>query len=277
VPVDLHAHSRVSDGSDDPATLVDLAAEAGLSALALTDHDTQDGIAIARSRADEVGIELIPGTEISCGGSLHLVVLFLEPGVGPLQDQLEWIRTGREERNAVMLERLASHGIHITPEELAEEAGEGVVGRPHVAARLVAGGHAESIPDAFARWLGNDQPGYVPRRTLPAAEAVRLARESGAVPIVAHPHTLDRSLGHGLTQRIRQLADAGLVGIEIAYPGYDRDTTARLRQLADRFGLLPSGGSDYHGTYKPHLDLGTGTGDLVVPEDLLEALRERAS
>ena len=127
MPVDLHAHSRVSDGSDDPAALVDLAVEAGLSALALTDHDTQEGVAIARTRADEVGIELIPGTEISCGGSLHLGVLFLEPGTGPLQDQLEWIRTGRAERNAVMLERLASHGIHITPEELAEEAAQGIL------------------------------------------------------------------------------------------------------------------------------------------------------
>lgn len=276
MPVDLHAHSRVSDGSDAPEKLVDLAVAAGLSALALTDHDTLEGLPAARARAEACGLRLIPGTEISCGGGLHLIVLFLEPGPGPLQDRLAWIRDGREDRNRAILDRLATIGIDIDEDELAEEAGGGVTGRPHIAARLVAHGHAESITDAFDRYLGAGRIGYLPRRTLEAADATALARASGAVPIVAHPHTLDPDLGPRLDARLQVLADAGLVGIEVHYPGYDADTRARVRRLADRHGLLASGGSDYHGTYKPHLQLGVGDGGLEVPDDVLEALAEHA-
>ena len=276
MPVDLHAHSRVSDGSDSPERLVELADEIGLTALALTDHDTLEGIPRARGCAAHHDVELVPGTEISCGSGLHMVVLFLEPGPGPLQDRLEWVRVGREERNAAIVDRLAAFGIHISPEELATEAGEGVVGRPHIAARLVAGGHAESITDAFDRYLGHGGIAYLPRRTIPAREAATLARESGAVPIVAHPHTLDEHLGPRLERILADLTDAGLVGIEVHYPGYDAKRRRHLQRLADRYGLLPSGGSDHHGTYKPHLQLGVGDGTVEVPDEVLEALREHA-
>ena len=277
VPVDLHSHSRVSDGSDAPEEIVKLAIEAGLSAVALTDHDTQDGIERARQAAEGTDLELIPGAEISCGSGVHMVVLFLEPGAGPLQNRLEWVRSGRAERNALILGRLAGLGIDISPEELADEAGEGVVGRPHIAARLIAGGHVESMPDAFSRYLTAGQPGYVPRRTVGTVEAIRLALESGGVPVLAHPHTIDSSLGVHLESQLRKLADAGLVGIEVHYPGYDAKKRGRIGKLASRFGLLPSGGSDHHGTYKPHLSLGVGDGTLEIPEEVLEALRERAT
>ncbi len=252
---------------------MDLAVEAGLSAIALTDHDTQDGIARARRRADEVGIELVSGAEISCGGHLHLIVLFLEPGPGPLQDRLEWIREGRDVRNRAIIERLGDLGVPITMAEVREEAGDGVIGRPHIAARLVAHGYAESIADAFTRWLGSDKPGYVPRRTLDGVEAVALARASGAVPIVAHPHTIDPDLGPVLEGRLEPLIDAGLVGVELHYSGYDGHRRRRLRRMIERRGLLPSGGSDFHGTYKPGIRLGVGDGSLAVPASVLDDLR----
>jgi 3',5'-nucleoside bisphosphate phosphatase len=276
VPVDLHTHSRVSDGSDDPEDLVGSAARIGLSAIALTDHDTLEGIERARVAAEVHGIELVPGAEISCGGSLHMLVLFLEPRPGPLQDRLAWIQTGREERNAEIIVRLNRLGIPLTLEEVLDEAGTGVVGRPHIAARIVAHGFAESIPDAFARWLGTGRPGYIPRRTLDPIEATRLSRAAGAVPVVAHPHTIDPEFGPQLERRLESLADAGLVGVEVFYSGYEDDRRRRLQRMADRLGLRPSGGSDYHGSYKAGISLGVGDGSLSVPVSVLEDLREAA-
>ena len=187
--VDLHTHSRISDGSDTPSELVALAAEAGLSAMALTDHDTQEGIAEAREAAARADIELIPGVEVSCGKGTHLVALFLEPGPGPLQDRLAAIRHGRETRNARMVERLVELGIDITLGEVEQEARVGVVGRPHFAAVLIRKGAVETMNEAFDRYLGNRGAAYVPRETFSIEEALPLARASGAVPVLAHPHT----------------------------------------------------------------------------------------
>ncbi|NND84295.1 MAG: PHP domain-containing protein [Acidimicrobiia bacterium] len=276
MPVDLHAHSRISDGSDTPSELVALAAETGLSAIALTDHDTQEGIAEARVAADGKGIELIPGVEVSCGKGTHLVVLFLDPDPGPLQDRLTVIRHGRETRNAQMVERLVELGIEVTLEEVAAEAQVGVTGRPHFAAILVRKGVVDSIPEAFDRYLGTDGLAYVPRVSFGVEEAIPLARASGGVPILAHPHT--PQLGdETLHDYLGRLRDLGLVGIEVLYPGYDRHRRQAYRDLADRVGLLVSGGSDHHGTYKPYIRLGRGIdGDVSVPESVLEDLRAHA-
>jgi predicted metal-dependent phosphoesterase TrpH len=166
--VDLHTHSTASDGSDDPEVLVEKAATAGLSAIALTDHDTQEGIGKARAVADRVGIELIPGTELSLEylGGMHLVVLWLEPGPGPLQDKLPPLQEGRTHRNATVLAALTDHGMPITMEEVLEQAGGGSVGRPHIAAVMVNRGYVESIPEAFELWLSAGKPGYADRPRL---------------------------------------------------------------------------------------------------------------
>jgi 3',5'-nucleoside bisphosphate phosphatase len=274
--IDLHAHSTVSDGSDPPEELVDLAVKAGLSSLALTDHDRQDGIAPARGRASEVGIELVAGTEISCQhpGTMHMLVYFLEPGEGPLQDELVRLQAARDDRNERLLARLAEVGLPVTGEELEEEAGGSGAGRPHVAAILVRKGFARSVQDAFDRYLSKGRPAYVEKERLTAPVAITLALQSGALPVLAHP--LSMGLGDSeLEQALEELADAGLVGLEAIYSRYSKEERASLAVMAARAGLAITGGSDYHGTYKPDLSIGTGLGDLHVPNGALEALRDR--
>jgi hypothetical protein len=275
--VDLHTHSTASDGSDDPEVLVEKAATAGLSAIALTDHDTQEGIGKARAVADRVGIELIPGTELSLEylGGMHLVVLWLEPGPGPLQDKLPPLQEGRTHRNATVLAALTDHGMPITMEEVLEQAGGGSVGRPHIAAVMVKLGYVESIPEAFELWLSAGKPGYADRPRLSPEEAIGLAVQSGGVPVLAHPHTLGINRAPEMAEVLDRLRSAGLIGLEAVYAGYHRHEREGYSDLARRFGLVPSGGSDYHGTYKLGLELGRGYGDLTVPHSILEGLRER--
>ncbi len=274
--VDLHLHSTASDGSVLPAELVELAHRNRLTTIALTDHDTQDGIPEARDAADRVGIELIPGTELSLqyDGGMHLVVLWLEPGSGPLQDRLAWLQDGRDVRNTGILAALASAGIEVTEEEVAIQAGAGTVGRPHIAAVMVRKGYVPDISSAFALWLGRGCPAYVERPRLSPAEGIDLARQSGAVPVLAHPHTLGITNARDMSRLLGDLTDAGLVGLESWYSGYHRHEREGYADLARRFGLVASGGSDFHGDYKPGLQPGIGYGDLAVPERVVEELRE---
>ena len=272
--VDLHLHSLVSDGTDAPEDVVRLAAAADLNTIALTDHDTLDGIARAIAAAHEHGIRLIPGTELSVDwptGTMHMLVYFLEPGEGPLQDRLAQLRNARHDRNRRILDRLGEAGIDIEYEAVVEEARGGTVGRPHIAALLVAAGSAASIADAFDRYLAKGRIGYVDRVRLEAHEAVRLARASGALPVLAHPHTLGVSRSD-YEEAFTALASSGLAGIECWYAEYAPDVRRHLAGLAERLGLVATGGSDYHGRYKPGLQIGTGRGDLIVPDQAVEDL-----
>lgn len=274
--VDLHSHSTASDGSDTPTELMQVAARAGLTSIALTDHDTLDGLVEARAEADRLGLELIPGTEISCEwepGTMHMVILFLERGPGPLQDRLQGLQDGRSRRNEVIVERLQGLGFDITYDEILEEAGGGSVGRPHFAGVMVRKGYVPDIRAAFDQYLANGKPAYVGRERLQPQEAIELARASGAVPVVAHPHTLGLDTAEEFADFYRQVAEWGLAGIECFYGEYDRITQQDLAKTVSSFGLLPSGGSDYHGSYKEGLELGTGRGELSVPDSVLADLR----
>lgn len=276
--VDLHTHSTASDGSDPPERIVALAAAAGLTTVALTDHDTQEGVAAAESAAKRHGIELIPGVELSLGydeGGMHLIVLWLEPGTGPLQDRLAGLQDGRGERNERIVDRLTELGMPLTIEEVIEESGGGTVGRPHIAAVMVRHGYVPDINTAFELWLGSGLPAYATRARLDPEEAITLARESRAVPILAHPHTLGLTTAPAMADMLTRLRRAGLVGLEAHYSSYRRHERAGYADLARRFGLIASGGSDYHGTYKPGLSVATGYGDLVVPADVIDRLREQ--
>lgn len=278
--VDLHTHSTASDGSDSPTELIELAASKGLTAIALTDHDTQEGLGEARQAAASTDLELIPGTELSLNfdlGGMHLVVLWLEPGTGPLQDRLKGLQDGRSGRNARIVEVLASLDMPVTIEEIEEEAGGGSVGRPHIAAVMVRRGYVPDIKTAFDLWLANGKPAYVGRPRLNPEEGISLARESGAVPILAHPHTLGINRAATMADLLKRLKEAGLVGLEAMYSVYHRHEREGYADLARRFGLVPSGGSDYHGRYKPGLDLAIGYGDLHIPESTLEELRSHAA
>lgn len=277
--IDLHAHSRASDGSDSPSELVSLAARIGLAAIALTDHDTLEGLPEAKKAAEANGIRLIPGCELSCEvpeGTMHLLVYFLDDEPGPLQDRLVGLQAARATRNERIVGLLAGAGVEITLDELLAEAGSGSVGRPHLAALLVRKGYVSSIQEAFDVWLAKGRPAYLGRDRLAPTEAVELAHASGALAVMAHPSTL--GLGPELLETfVAGLAEAGLDGLESDYSRYTPEDRRAYRDLAGRHGLCVTGGSDYHGTYKPGISLGTGRGDLAVADDLLDRLEARRS
>jgi 3',5'-nucleoside bisphosphate phosphatase len=274
--IDLHTHSTVSDGSDAPERIPVLAAEAGCSAVALTDHDRLDGIGAARAAAATVGVELVPGCELSCevggswgNGTMHVLVYFLEPGEGPLQDELAHLQDVRDRRNEVMCARL-----ELSYDDLQAEAGGIGAGRPHAAALLVRAGRATSIQDAFDRWLGKGKLGYVEKPRLAPADALRLAVASGALPVLAHPRSLELEPAD-LRSAIEELRALGLVGMECEYGRYDVEARSALKALSTELGLVATGGSDHHGTYKPDLHVGVGRGDLDVPDSALDDLKAR--
>lgn len=278
--IDLHTHSDRSDGSDHPARLIEKAARRGLSAVALTDHDTLSGVDEAKAAAASCGIELIPGIELSCDwepGTMHMLILFLSPGSGPFQERLDDLERWREERNERIVDRLRELGIDISMDEVLAEAGEeGVAGRPHFAVLLVKKGVVADFAAAFDIYLAKGRPAYVDRPRLTPAEAIRLARASGALPVIAHPHTLGLR-AEVLRGALADLASEGLVGLECFYSDYLPEQRLRLAELARVLGLIPTGGSDYHGDYKPWLELGVGQGDLVVPDTVLAELRSLIS
>lgn len=274
--IDLHVHSTASDGSVAPADLVRSAADLGLSAIAITDHDTLSGIPEAMAQASSGAVELIPGTELSVtweSGAMHLIVLFLRPGDGPLQSRLSELRQGRNLRNALIIERLSDIGVPVSEDEVLAVAGGESVGRPHIAAVMLARGYVETIADAFDLYLGWGRPAYFPRLRLGPEEAIGLALEAGAVPVLAHPHTLHLDSSAEVVSTLTRLAKAGLIGMECHCPAYSPLEREGYLVLAERFGLLPSGGSDFHGTFKPDIHLGVGRGDLFVPNHFLDALR----
>lgn len=277
--IDLHTHSSFSDGSDSPAELFEAASRRRLSAIALTDHDTLAGIDDARAASEATGIELIPGTELSLDfhkGGMHLIVLWLQPGTGPLQDRLEGLEDGRNERNAKIVDRLNELGLAMDLNEVLAQAGDGTVGRPHIAAVMVRRGHVETMEQAFDEYLSNGRPAYVSRDRLSPREAIQLARASGAVPVLAHPHTLAIDNRFEMADLLHELVAYGLIGLECHYGSYPADGRAGMVALAHRFGLLPSGGSDYHGTYKTDVALGIGRAGIAIPASILEDLRHFA-
>ncbi|HSJ36368.1 MAG TPA: PHP domain-containing protein [Acidimicrobiia bacterium] len=284
--VDLHTHSRVSDGSETPTRVVELAAAAGLEAVALTDHDVLEGLTEARSAGERFGIEVIPGVELSLDwsemlpdadvrGGMHLVVLWIDDVAGPLQDTLEDLRLGRDDRNHTIVERLLQLGLDVTMEEVAARAGTGSVGRPHIAGVMVDRGYVPDIGSAFEQYLGNGAPAYVGRRRLTPPVALELARASGGVPILAHPYTLGFDDDASLERTLERLREMGLVGVESHHSGTEPERRRVVRRMAARLDLLPSGGSDFHGSYKPGIEVGRGCGDLEVPSGFLAALREQ--
>lgn len=275
--IDLHSHSTYSDGSEPPARVVELAHAAGCRAIALTDHDSFDGLREARRRADELDMELVDGCEVSCAFEdrvLHVLCYFVGDDNSPLDEELGRLRVDREQRNARMVEKLEGLGLAISMEEVFAEAGGKGIGRPHMAAVLVDNGVVRDINEAFDRYLGAGRPGYVKKSRITIEEIIDLATRSGGLCSVAHPYSLDL-LPHELDRQIAIWAEAGLVGLESYYGRYSPELRAQLATIARRHRLVPTGGSDFHGEYKPDLAMGTGIGDLEVPDELLEELRAR--
>lgn len=274
---DLHAHTTVSDGSLTPQALVALAAEKDLAALGITDHDTTDGIAPAQAAGEEVGVWVVAGVELNTDtdeGHVDILGYFVDITDVAFQDMLSRIRDARYHRARKMVERLGELGVPITFERVLELSTEGAVGRPHVAEALQEAGHVASIGEAFDRYIGRRGPAYVDRYRMSPAEACGLVRQAGGVPSLAHP--VNPHCPHvdpdELVALLGDLKAAGLGAIECCYPGYDDATMGWLLDLADRFGLIPSGGSDFHGSPKPHIDLGM----TPIPIHYVERLQQAA-
>ena len=281
-PIDLHTHTVFSDGSQTPAQLVASAAAAGVRVLGLTDHDTVAGVEETARLGTAAGIRVIPGVEISTSLPLagdatvrvpvHLLGYLVDPANAELVDTLASHAKARDQRVRRMVERLAAIGRPVAAERVFALAGDGTVGRVHVAKALVEAGHAADIGDAFDRSIGRGGPAYVPRPPVETADAIRLIRRAGGVPVLAHPWEYRSQIDLGLL--LRRLVPAGLAGLEAHYGGYDAITRARLQALADRHGLLTSGGSDFHGLdVKPDRPLGMDP----VPAEAVDALDEAAS
>ena len=250
--IDLHTHSTASDGTDTPAELVANAAAAGLDVVALTDHDTVGGHAAAVAALPE-GLTLVTGAELSCsidGIGLHMLAYLFDPAEPELARERELVRDDRVPRAQAMVRMLQELGVPVTWEQVARIAGDGSVGRPHVATALVELGVVDTVSDAFtSAWLGNGGRAYAGKHELDPFDAVRLVKAAGGVTVFAHPLAVKR--GAVVPEAvIAGLAEAGLDGIEVDHMDHDASTRARLRGLAADLGLLPTGSSDYHGSRK---------------------------
>lgn len=280
--VDLHVHSNASDGTLTPAEVVKLAASLSLSAIALTDHDTISGISEARTAALLLGdsenpLRIIAGTEISAAyqkRDIHILGLFLDTENRLLQDSLHAAVAKREERNEKMAANLRGAGIDITVDKLKAAEGEAVLTRAHFAKYMTEHKFTKSNKEAFDRYLNDSSPYYVPRDYLSPAEAISLIHQAGGLAVLAHPLLYKYNLEQ-LDAMISLLTECGLDGIEAIYSlntGFDEGI---VRRFANRYNLVITGGSDFHGSNKPDISLGTGKGNLKIPDTILEALENR--
>lgn len=275
--VDLHCHTTASDGALTPVQLVQRASRLGLKVVAVTDHDSTDGVAPALEAAPRYGIEVIPGVEINTdvpGTEVHILGYFLDHTDPALNGELARLREGRIGRAKRMAEKLAEMGAPVRFERILELAGEGAVGRPHVAQALLEAGHVTSFDQAFEKYIGRDSPAYVERLKFSPAQACALIRRAGGVPVLAHPVFFDRSgaikAPFDLDVMLPELIAAGLMGLEVYYPGYDAVTTEYLMAVARRYQLLHTGGTDFHGVRANEPDLG----GIYVPMKAVRRLRE---
>lgn len=274
--IDLHVHSNASDGTFTPTELMYEAKSANLSAIALTDHDTTDGIPEAMEAAKELGIELIPGVELSTefeGKEIHVLGLYIDTGHPALQKRMADFRDSRDNRNVYMLEKLRAEGFDITQEALESAYPDAVITRAHIARFLFDKGYIPDIKTAFELYIGEGCRCYVPRPKVTPMDAVDYIIEAGGVPILAHPvvYKMEKA---DLLRMIRLMKDHGLVGMEAIYSENTAGEEQEYKALARSEGLLITGGSDFHGTNKPHLKLGVGRGNLYIPYALLDAIKQ---
>lgn len=276
--VDLHSHSYISDGSLSPSELAEYARKMNLSAFALTDHDSADGLKEAQEAADKSDIEFVPGIEFSAvinEQNFHLLGLFIDFQNNVLESELQAIKEERNNRNRVMLKKLNDLGLDISMEDVLKYSGKGIVSRVHFAKALLEKGITSSYKDGFDRFLRNDGPAYVKRNSIQAKKAIDLIHLCGGVAVLAHPLSYKLS-DKNVDKLTKNLKDAGIDGIEVFYSTHSSAQTAFVKKLADKYSLLYSGGSDFHGESKPGLELGIGYGSLSVPYTVYEKLKRKA-
>lgn len=276
--VDLHTHTTASDGSYTPAELLRYAKEKGLSAIAVTDHDTIGGVAEALREGERLGVRVIPGVELSTRVEtcdVHMTALFIDWENDELIRRLEDMAVCRRKRNFKMVDRLKQAGYDIDRRDL-EKLGEGrVLARGHIAQILIEKGYASEVREALRKYLSKGTPGYVQKEVLTPEECIRLVHNAGGLIFVAHPHQIDPGSPEHCLKICSRLIEMGADGLETQYCEFDDWWREETEAIAKRYGCLRSGGSDFHGTMKKGLDLACGYGDLAVPYAFLEAMEER--
>lgn len=277
--VDLHVHSVYSDGTDTPAELLALAEQRGLTALALTDHDTVGGIVPLLEAAAASAVEAVPGIELSAEcerGTMHILGYFIDHTCSSLKEKIDTVRAGREERNVEILKKLNKLGYVLMWSDVVKQAGMDVVGRPHFAEALLARGHVKSRKAAFDLLLAKGRPAYAERYRYTAHECIELIRQAGGVSVLAHPATVYLP-DDELKAKVKDLVDHGLGGIEAYYAEHHPENIAKFAEWAKEYGLICTGGTDYHGNNSPDLKLGSGFGQLHVPDEVVAQLKAAAS
>jgi len=274
--LDLHLHTTHSDGSCTPTEVVNMAHQAGVTALAITDHDIVTAVAEAMAAGQQCGIEIIPGVEISslAGNSeLHILGYFLEWQDSDLLAHLKTLREGRHRRNPLIIERLQALGIDITYDEVRALACTDSIGRPHIARVLMDKHVVASAKEAFDRFLAEGKPAYVPRELPSPAEAISWIKAARGLAVLAHP-TWVKVAEQSLIDLVRQLKADGLDGVEVYYSTHAVRQTREYLSLAQQLGLLVTGGSDFHGVTKPDIEVGIGKGTLHIPTSLLPKMKD---
>lgn len=272
--IDLHIHSTYSDGTLRPEQLVKMAKAKGLTAIAITDHDTVEGIEEGLAAGELHGLEVIPGLELGTvhrTTHIHLLGYFFDPGNADLARTLTTIQESRRQRNTRILEKLQRLGVSIDAAEVAQKSPTGQTGRPHIAQVLKEKGLVRTIDEAFTRYLKKGAPAYAARYMIEVVDAIGLIRDAGGLPVLAHPVTIDASL-KSLPALVEELVAVGLAGIECYYPVHSARNRKTLNALAATYNLVVTGGSDYHGDIRPNTTLAGGK-NVHVPPDVLPRLK----
>ena len=278
--IDLHIHSTASDGSLTPADIIDHAQKLNLAAIAITDHDSVDGSKEALQIDIPPSLHFLTGVEISAAhppffpgsGSFHILGYAIHLDNRDLNQALSKLQDARKNRNPEILKRLNKLGFRISLEEVNQEIGEGQLGRPHIAYAMLKKGFVASINEAFDKYLGNAGPAYVDKDRIECEQAISIIRAAGGVPVLAHPALLNIENNQKLDALLQNLVKIGLAGIEVYYPGHSPQQIRQYTELAENYGLLMTGGTDFHGSITPDTKMGSGNGDLFVPYTLYKEL-----
>lgn len=275
--IDLHIHTTASDGTYTPGNMVKLAKHVGLSAVAITDHDTIDGVDEAIDMARKINMELVPGVEISVGetDNIHILGHFIDHTNPDMVNLMENLKQSRLERNKAMIELLRKQGFDITYEEIAETTGSGNVGRIHIARYIQKKGLVNDYHKIFRNYIIEGQSAYVPGKNLKEEEGIEAILKSGGVPVLAHISYFRKS-DEEIEKNVKRLKEKGLMGIEVYYSGYNRHTQELAFDLARKYDLLKSGGSDFHGANRSGVYIGKGRGNMSVPYSYYKKLKQAA-
>jgi predicted metal-dependent phosphoesterase TrpH len=280
VGIDLHIHSTASDGTFTPSQIVSHALKLKLKAIAITDHDTLAGSSAALNSGIPSALEFLTGVEISAApppiyhqaGSFHLLGYSIHLADSELNQTLEVLQLARKNRNPAIINRLNELGISISLDEVREEAGDVQLGRPHIAQIMISKGVVSSIGEAFDQFLGTDKPAYVDKYRVQCSKAIGAILGAGGIPVLAHPGLLEFESETQLDDLISQLKQMGIQGVEVYYPEHTADQTRLFAELARRHDLLLTGGTDFHGSIHPDIEMGSGKGNLSVSYEIYEKL-----